>query len=305
VGLLSAATGVKLPCSIVALVLAKTLAVAQEEPAFRLDDIVSGIEEWARENIDEEVLNALGGLDRERTRSLFEELNRRLQSDNVYDVGALKDTATALLPVLDGLEETKPYASWLRTHLDYLEVSDELRRKHRNPTPEGQGPVWEKQMQERPLPGRAQSYVPRLKPIFKAQGTPVALVWLGEVESSFDPSARSPAGAVGMFQFMPATARSQGLSLSPRDERLDADKSARAAAKYLRYLYRRFGDWRLALAAYNAGETRVNNLLSRHQTRSYSKIAVRLPAETQMYVPKMEATIRKREGLSLTSLTIP
>jgi membrane-bound lytic murein transglycosylase D len=131
------------------------------------------------------------------------------------------------------------------------------------------------------------------------------LVWLGEIESSFDPAARSPAGAVGMFQIMPITARTLGLALSPQDERLDAEKNGRAAAKYLRYLYNRFGDWRLALAAYNAGETRVNDLLTRYHTRSYSAIATHLPAQTQMYVPKFEATLRKREGLPLANLRLP
>ena len=108
-----------------------------------------------------------------------------------------------------------------------------------------------------------------------------------------------------MFQFMATTARAQGLSLAPRDDRLDPDKSARAAAKYLRYLYGRFGDWRLALAAYNAGETRVHNLLTRYKTRSYSVISTRLPAETQMYVPKVEATVGRREGVTLASLRMP
>jgi membrane-bound lytic murein transglycosylase D len=202
----------------------------------------------------------------------------------------------------------QPYASWLRTHLDYFLISDELRQKQSakgTPTPEMQQPLWQRRMDEQPLTPRAQRYVPRLKPIFSAQGTPAALVWLGEVESAFDPQARSPAGAAGMFQFMAPTAKAQGLSLAPRDERLDAEKSARAAAKYLRYLHGRFGEWRLALAAYNAGETRVNNLLARTKSRSYSAIASRLPAETQLYVPKVEATIRKREGASLNSLALP
>ena len=95
------------------------------------------------------------------------------------------------------------------------------------------------------------------------------------------------------------------MTLAPHDERLDAEKSARAAAKYLRYLYQRFGDWRLALAAYNAGETRVANLLTRYGTRNYLTIAARLPAETQMYVPEVEATLRKREGLTLSTLELP
>jgi len=284
------------------------------QPAFSLDDLGVAVEEWARENLDESVLAALGGVDRKRADYLFKEFTRRLQKEDVYDLAPLKDTATGLLPVLEGFEETKPYASWLRTHLDYFLVSDELKRTAPAPQPgqpipnppsDKQRTVWDQQLDKRALPARAQTYVSRLRPIFNAQGTPPALVWLAEVESSFDPDARSPAGAVGMFQFMALTARAQGLALSPRDERLDPDKSARAAAKYLRYLYGRFGDWRLALAAYNAGETRVHTLLTRYKTRNYSVISTRLPAETQMYVPKIEATVGKREGITLASLRLP
>ena len=289
--------------------------LAQAGPTtLNLDELGAAVEQWARENLDTDALAALGGADRKRTDYLFKEFALRLQNENVYDLAPLKDTATALLPVLEGFEETKSYASWLRTHLDYLLVSDELKRTapaprpgqpSPNPPADAQRTVWDQQLDKRPLPVRAQTYVSRLKPIFSAQGAPAALVWLAEVESSFDPGARSPAGAVGMFQFMAPTARAQGLSLSPHDERLDPDKSARAAAKYLRYLYGRFGDWRLALAAYNAGETRVHNLLTRYKTRSYSVISTRLPAETQMYVPKVEATVGKREGVTLGSLRPP
>ena len=290
-------------------------ALAQAGPTtLNLDELGAAVEQWARENLDTDALAALGGADRKRTDYLFKEFTLRLQNENVYDLAPLKDTATALLPVLEGFEETKSYASWLRTHLDYLLVSDELKRTapaprpgqpSPNPPADAQRTVWDQQLDKRPLPVRAQTYVSRLKPIFSAQGAPAALVWLAEVESSFDPGARSPAGAVGMFQFMAPTARAQGLSLSPHDERLDPDRSARAAAKYLRYLYGRFGDWRLALAAYNAGETRVHNLLTRYKTRSYSVISTRLPAETQMYVPKIEATLGKREGVTLASLRLP
>ncbi|MCI0746347.1 MAG: lytic transglycosylase domain-containing protein [Verrucomicrobia subdivision 3 bacterium] len=296
-----------------ALLLVLPCARAQDQP-FVLEDLAPGIEEWARENIDEDVLKALGGADQERIRSFLSDLNRTLQNDSVYDLGALKDGATTLLPLLEGMEETRPYASWLKTHLDYFDVADDWRRSQPrpkpgapavNPTVENQREAWERQIKGRSLPPRAQKYVPRLKPIFVAQGTPGALVWLGEVESSFDPGARSPAGAAGMFQFMPVTAQSQGLSVSPRDERMDPEKSAHAAAKYLRHLYNRFGDWRLALAAYNAGETRVDTLLTRYKARSYSAIAGRLPAETQMYIPKIEATLRRREGTGLAGLQLP
>lgn len=174
-----------------------------------------------------------------------------------------------------------------------------------NPTLELQRTVWDRQLQKRPLPVRAEKYVSRLKRLFIAQGAPAALVWMAEVESSFDPTARSPAGAVGMFQLMPATARSLDMTVAPTDERLDPDKSARAAARYVRYLYGRFKDWRLALAAYNCGETRVQQLLTRHKTHSFAAVASRLPAETQMYIPKLEATLYKREGVTLASLRLP
>lgn len=276
---------------------------AQEPVQF--DDLAQTVDAWMRDNLDESVLHIVDQVDRQRVRALFEEFTTSLQGDDIYDLAPLKQSARNVLLILDQFEETQPYASWLKTHLDYLDVAEELKQKGRKPSPETQRIAWDKQFEQRPLPARAHKYVSRLKPLFLAQGTPGALVWLAEVESSFDPAARSPAGALGMFQLMPATARSLSLALSPRDERLDPDKSARAAAKYLRYLYGRFKDWRLALAAYNCGETRVQNLLTRHQTRSYAAIATRLPAETQMYIPKLEATLYKREALTLAKLRLP
>ena len=108
-----------------------------------------------------------------------------------------------------------------------------------------------------------------------------------------------------MYQMMPATAKRFNLSSRPSDERLNPDKNARAAAQYLRLLHKRFGDWRLALAAYNCGENRVESLLKASKIKSYDAIASRLPAETQMYVPKVEATLLRREGIKLTDLPAP
>jgi len=105
-----------------------------------------------------------------------------------------------------------------------------------------------------------------------------------------------------MFQLMPATAKDLGLSLFPFDERKQPDAAAHAAAKYLRYLHGKFGDWRLAVAAYNSGEGTVQRLLKRYDATSYERIATHLPAETQMYVPKVEATILHREGAALEKL---
>jgi membrane-bound lytic murein transglycosylase D len=147
--------------------------------------------------------------------------------------------------------------------------------------------------------------VPRLKPVFASEGVPEELVWLAEVESGFDTRARSPAGAEGMYQLMPATAKTFGLSLWPRDQRNQPEIAAQAAAKYLRQLYGQFEDWRLAVAAYNCGAGIVQRSLQRYRTTSYERISNHLPAETQMYVPKVEATIRNREGRELERLKAP
>ena len=295
------------------------LAAAQEKTS-PLDDLFKSAGQWARENLDDQVLDVLKQADQEAARALFKEMERRLQNENVYDLGQLKGAATRLLPVLQQNKETKPYAEWLWTHLDYLDVADELRRRMQgpppkpgapapppaSPTPEAQRTVWDKQMEKRPVPVGAQTYVPRLKPIFLAGGVPAEMVWLAEVESSFNPEARSPVGAAGLFQFMPVTAKSVGLSLSPLDERLNPEKSARGPRRSICGISMvAFGDWRLTFAAYNAGETRVANLLTQLKTRSYYAIAPKLPSETQLYVPKIEATLRKREGVTMTALPLP
>ncbi|MEY2466332.1 MAG: rane-bound lytic murein transglycosylase, partial [Verrucomicrobiota bacterium] len=131
------------------------------------------------------------------------------------------------------------------------------------------------------------------------------LVWVAEVESSFDARASSPAGATGLFQLMPQTAKQYGLRIWPFDERKQPEESAHAAAKHLNYLHTKFKDWRLALAAYNAGEGTVQKLLKRSKAQTYDAIATHLPAETQMYVPKVEATLLRREGVKLTELSLP
>jgi membrane-bound lytic murein transglycosylase D len=82
------------------------------------------------------------------------------------------------------------------------------------------------------------------------------------------------------------------------DERADAEKSAHAAAKYLKALHGKFGDWPLVFAAYNAGEGRVRRLLEARKARTFSEIAAKLPSETRMYVPKVCATIAVRSGVA-------
>lgn len=156
---------------------------------------------------------------------------------------------------------------------------------------------WLARVKGRPLPARAPALMPKLRAIFAAEGVPPELVWLAEAESSLNPSARSPVGAKGLFQFMPETAKSMGLSTMMPDERTDPEKSARAAARYLRTLHGRFGNWALVLAAYNAGEGRVGRTLAARKAKSFTAIADALPAETRMYVPKVCALIALRAGV--------
>lgn len=165
--------------------------------------------------------------------------------------------------------------------------------------------LWKKTLAKRAMPERAAVLAPRLKTVFLEEGIPPELVWLAEVESSMNPQARSPVGAAGLFQFMPATAERFGLRVEPEDERLDPEKSARAAAKYLRLLYKQFNDWPLSLAAYNAGEGRVGRVLREQKASCFEEIAEHLPLETRMYVPKIMAVIALRERNTPSTLPPP
>ena len=290
--------------------------VCAQEDTITLDDLVQSADQWAKENLDEDTLRALQEVDREKVKQFFRDLAKQFHNQQVVDLGALNDTAKTILPLLERYEETAPYAAWLKTRLDYLEVADQIRRSTPPPTPEpGQPPkpapnpapakereIWIKRLSARPWPEGAKPYVSHLKPIFAAQKVPSELVWIAEVESAFDPRVRSPAGAAGLFQLMPTTAKRYGLRTWPGDQRLKPEDSARAAAKYLEHLHGQFKDWRLALAAYNAGEGTVQKVLERQKAKTFDAIATHLPAETQMYVPKVEATLLRREGVELSRL---
>jgi membrane-bound lytic murein transglycosylase D len=108
------------------------------------------------------------------------------------------------------------------------------------------------------------------------------------VESGGRAAALSSKGARGLWQFMPDTARRYGLVVTASlDDRLDPYKSTRAAARYLHDLYAQFGNWLLALAAYNAGEDTVRRAMDRTSNRNFNAInrAGLLPSETRAYVP--------------------
>lgn len=289
---------------------------AQEQSVTLDDDLLRSAEQWARDNLDEDALRVLQSADREKIQQLLKQMQRELRGEYVVDLAGLKEAVQNALPLLESYEETLPYAVWLRSRLDYLEAADHFRliipapkrepaktpKPAPNPTPKMEREVWVEQISKEPWPTAAKAYVPRLKAVFTAQKAPPELIWMAEVESSFDPRARSPDGATGLFQLMPATAKRYGLRTWPLDQRLSPEASGRAAAQYLVTLHRRFKDWRLALAAYNAGEGTVQELLKRHKAQSFDAIARYLPAETQMYVPRVEATLLRREGARLEKL---
>jgi membrane-bound lytic murein transglycosylase D len=139
---------------------------------------------------------------------------------------------------------------------------------------------------------RGDAYEAFVKQVFREHGIPTDLYHLALIESGFIPSARSRAGAVGVWQFMPATSGDVGLKIDTvLDERMDPVRSTRAAARHLRSLYRIHGDWALAAAAYNAGSTRINRSLSAHGATNFWDLAQRgdLAEETRQYVPRLYA----------------
>ena len=294
------------------------LAQAQDDTV-TLPDLIQGAQQWAQENLDTNVLNSLPGVDDPQVQQFLRELEKRYQGDYVVDLAGLRDSARTAIAFLESSDDTQPYAAWLKAQMDYLDVADQVRITIRppgagtnqppqpipNPSPETEREIWIKKVVDRPWPAPAKKLVPELKPVFTAQKVPPELVWVAEVESSFDRRALSPAGAAGLFQLMPDTAKRFGLSLWPRDQRYQPEPSATASAQYLKHLYDHFQDWRLALAAYNAGEGTVQKLLNRYKTHNYDDIARHLPAETQMYVPRVEAVLRQREGVNLADLSVP
>jgi len=141
------------------------------------------------------------------------------------------------------------------------------------------------------------TFYPIAEKIFEEEGLPKELSLLAVVESHGNPSAISKAGAAGLWQLMPSTARLYGLKVNRLiDERFDIEKSTRAAARYLKYLYNFFNRWDLAIAAYNAGPgtiVRRIKALGKEQFWDLTK----LPDETLNYVPKFYAVLAVAESL--------
>jgi membrane-bound lytic murein transglycosylase D len=274
----------------------------------------------------------------------WQTLQKVRETGSLEDFAWLKPQAQEALAALESMEGGKDYADWLRQELDYFDLAGEVthelpaagpssvppRTRAPTPPPSVRRPppsprpvpvpaavakqrtetvssveVWKKKLSGRPAPARAKALVPGLKEAFRLEGVPPELVWLAEVESSFNPEAKSPVGARGLFQFMPATAQRFGLAIRPQDARLSPAKLAPAAARYLGLLYNKFQSWPLAIAAYNAGEGTVGRTLKKHGAKTFSEAVYHLPTETQMYVPKVLATVELREGMAAEKIPAP
>ena len=124
-------------------------------------------------------------------------------------------------------------------------------------------------------------------------GVPTELVWLSMIESGHNPSIVSPAGAAGLWQFMPDAGRTYGLTVDRWvDERLDPERSTQAASRYLSDLYRRFGSWELAIAAYNMGYGGLARSIRKFNSNDFWELVryeAGVPWETTLYVPKIFA----------------
>lgn len=140
---------------------------------------------------------------------------------------------------------------------------------------------------------RSEPFLYHIVQYVHSKDMPMELVLLPFVESAFDPYAYSPGGAVGLWQFMPATAKQLGLTIDWwYDGRRDVLSSTQMALTYLQYLAKRFdGDWLLAIAAYNAGEGRVSKAIRYNQRHGKPTDFwhLRLPRETRQYVPRLLA----------------
>ncbi len=135
---------------------------------------------------------------------------------------------------------------------------------------------------------RAPAQLPRIEARLKQFGLPDDLKYLAMIESDLRWNAESPAGALGLWQFMRPTGQRYGLRADAAvDERLDPDASTDAAMSYLGTLHRQFGDWFLALAAYNYGENGVARAIQEQGKRDYFELY--LPYETRRYVPRLAA----------------
>ena len=180
-----------------------------------------------------------------------------------------------------------PADLWERIRRGYAmpELQDELVQRHEQWY--GTRPDYIERMVE-----RSRLYLFHVVEELELRGMPTELALLPYIESAFNPQAVSSAKAAGMWQFMPGTGRDFQLTQNIlRDDRRDVLDSTRAALDYLQKLHDMFGDWHLALAAYNWGQGNVKRAIERNQAAGLGThyLDLKMPAETRNYVPKLQA----------------
>lgn len=137
---------------------------------------------------------------------------------------------------------------------------------------------------------RMNHYFPTIEQLLEEKRLPDFLKYIPVAESRLSTRVVSPQGAAGLWQLMPNTARSYGLEVSSRiDERLDPERATEAALNFLEDLYYEFGDWGLALAAYNCGAGKVKKAIRKTNCRDYRDIKLLLPKQTRQYLPSLIA----------------
>jgi membrane-bound lytic murein transglycosylase D len=257
---------------------------------------------------------------RDQFDAFMAKLQQTIDNGSLEELAAYEPQARIALAWLRTQPAFSNYAEWLASRIDEIDEARQITSERqvpprpspgagRAPGASGRAPVqsdlvgipyyhrWLQRLRGRPLPANASSLMPVLRSAFSQEGVPPELAWLAEAESSLQPTARSPAGAEGLFQLKPGTAHDLGLSTFLPDERTDPVKSAHAAARQLRALQEKFGSWPLALAAYNAGEGRVGRALHASHARDFAGVAGSLPPGTRMYVPEVCALIAVRTGI--------
>src|SRR5208283_4804681 len=114
-------------CGLLGLILAGSLVARADDDTVTMPELIQGAQQWAQENLDTNVLNALPKVDDPAVRQFFRDFQQRFQGEYVVDLAALREPARMVLPLLESREETQPYAAWLQAQMDYLDVDDEIR----------------------------------------------------------------------------------------------------------------------------------------------------------------------------------
>jgi membrane-bound lytic murein transglycosylase D len=262
------------------------------------DDYRTGHLEAAKQSFDSAFNILLGsGFDLQSDDRLEHELDRILDGVNGLELAALQqgdgfaeqksepapiDEANEVTPTVDASVKAKAEAEIKSTHSDLpLVMTDQVAGFINYFSNRGRGTL------EHAL-ARSGRYEDMIRRVLREQGVPQELIYLAQAESGFHPLAVSRAGARGMWQFMGSRAAGYGLERSWWvDDRQDPEKATRAAAHHLKDLYNQFGDWYLAMAAYNSGPGTVQSAVKRTGYADFWELYNRnvLPKETRNYVP--------------------